>query len=226
MNNILILAPHADDEILGCGGSISFYKSRGYKIYISIMTNANKGSPEKYSKNLMHKIRNEALKSHKFLKVSETFFFDFPAPQLDQYPISLISEKIKDLVFKINPKIVFIPHIGDSHIDHQIIHKASLVALRPIYKRKNIDILAYETLSETEWGTNLTEDLFIPNYYNVLSEKDIKNKVNSFKIYKTQVKKYPHPRSIKNIQNLSKYRGSNISEKNAEAFMLIRSIQK
>ena len=81
MNNILILAPHADDEILGCGGSISFYKSRGYKVYISIMTNANKGSPEKYSKNLMHKIRNEALKSHKFLKVSETFFFDFPAPE-------------------------------------------------------------------------------------------------------------------------------------------------
>ena len=188
------------------------------------MTNANKGSPENYSTNLMHKIRNEALKSHKFLKVSETFFYDFPAPQLDQYPISLISEKIKDLVFKINPKIVFIPHIGDSHIDHQIIHKASLVALRPIYKRKNIDILAYETLSETEWGTNLTEDLFIPNYYNVLSEKDIKNKVNSFKIYKTQVKKYPHPRSIKNIHALSTFRGGFIGLHYAEAFFVNKII--
>ena len=86
--------------------------------------------------------------------------------------MSLISDAINDLVNKINPKIVFLPHIGDSHIDHQIIHKASLVALRPINKNNLIKILSYETLSETEWGVNSSNNLFIPNYFIALKSVD------------------------------------------------------
>ena len=52
MKNILVIAPHADDEILGCGGSINFYTNQGYKTYIAIMTNGNKGDPDMYSENI------------------------------------------------------------------------------------------------------------------------------------------------------------------------------
>ena len=226
MSNILIIAPHADDEILGCGGSISYFIKKNFKVYVAIMTNANKGNPKLYSSNLINKIRKESLNAHKFLKISHTYFFDFPAPQLDQYPISLISDAINDLVKKINPKIVFLPHIGDSHIDHQIIHKASLVALRPINKNNLIKILSYETLSETEWGVNSSNNLFIPNYFISLKSEDIRKKILAFEKYKSQIKKHPHPRSLKGIENLARFRGNNISEKNAEAFMLIRNIIK
>ena len=225
MKNILVIAPHADDEILGCGGSINFYQKKGFNIYVAIMTNANRGNDKRYPIRFIENLRNEAIKSHNFLKITKTFFFDFAAPKLDQEPISIISDQISNIIKKIKPQKTFIPHIGDSHVDHQIIHKAALVALRPLYKNYHSDILSYETLSETEWGIKNNNSVFVPNHYVKLSKKDIDNKIKAFNFYKTQIKKYPHPRSKENILNLAKYRGSNISEKFAEAFNVIRTIE-
>jgi len=226
MNKILIIAPHADDEILGCGGAISYYKKNRFDIYIAIMTNANKGNPDLYSEKFISKLRSESLKAHKYLGVKQTLFYDYPAPNLDQYPIAKISFEIEKLIKKIKPVKLFIPHIGDSHVDHQIIHKAALVASRPILKSNNISILAYETLSETEWGPKKYNLSFVPNYFILLNADQVNKKLNAFRCYKSQVKKYPHPRSLKNIKNLSTYRGGNISHEYAEAFMLIREIIK
>lgn len=225
MKNILIIAPHSDDEILGCGGSINHFIKKGYKIIIAIMTNANKGNPKVYPKKYIDIVRNEALKSHKYLGVHKTFFFDFAAPKLDQEPISLISDAIYDLIKNINPEKTFIPHFGDSHIDHQIIHKASLVALRPLDKCKKTEIYSYETLSETEWGQKDLNSFFLANYFIKLTKNDLLKKQNAFNFYKSQHKKFPHPRSKQHILNLAKYRGGNISEEYAEAFSVIRIIK-
>jgi len=226
MSNILIIAPHADDEILGCGGAISYYKSKGHKIYVAIMTNAHFGNSKRYDLLTIKKIRKEALRAHKFLKINKTFFYDFPAPNLDQHPISDISDTILNLLLKINPSKVFIPHIGDSHVDHQIIHKAALVATRPVNNFFNLEVFSYETLSETEWGSKSNLNIFNPNYFIFLKESNIKNKITAFNFYKSQHKKYPHPRSAVGIKTLSSYRGSNICQKNAEAFILLRSVKK
>ena len=225
MKNILIIAPHADDEILGCGGSISYFRESGYKIFVAIMTNANQGDSKLYTKKYINKVRAEATNAHKLLKISETFFFDFPAPKLDQEPIASISKTILDLINKIKPEKTFIPHIGDSHIDHQIIHKASLVALRPINKFQCPEIFSYETLSESEWGLKDPSSLFMANCFIKLSKNQIDKKIEAFGLYKSQIKKYPHPRSKKNILNLAKYRGSNICIKYAEAFYSIRILK-
>lgn len=226
MKNILIIAPHADDEVLGCGGAINFYKRKGYKIYVAILTNANKGDKIKFSENYITNVRKESIKAHKYLGIKETFFYEFPAPYLDQYPIAKVSDELKKLINKINPHILFIPHLGDAHIDHQIIHKASLIASRPLSPKSIQLILSYETLSETEWGVKKDNLYFIPNYYIELSSNDIKKKISAFNFYKSQIKKNNHPRSINSIKSLAKYRGSNISRNFAEAFLLIRNIEK
>ena len=226
MSNILIIAPHADDEILGCGGSINFFRRKGYDVYVAILTNANKGDETKYSEKYIYNLRKEAIKSHKHLGVSGTFFFEFPAPFLDQYPIAKISESIKKIITKIKPKKLFIPHLNDSHVDHQIIHKACMVAARPVGKVKIEEVLSYETLSETEWGLRNNDNYFIPNYFIILNKNDIKKKLGAFKFYKSQIKKNNHPRSLKSIEALSINRGSNISENYAEAFILVRKISK
>ena len=72
--NILIIAPHADDEILGVGGTISNYIKNNFDIVVLILTNANIGAPDLFTKKDIKKIRAEALKSHKFLGVKKTFF--------------------------------------------------------------------------------------------------------------------------------------------------------
>ncbi len=226
MSNILIIAPHADDEILGCGGSINFFKRKGHKIFVAILTNASKGDSKKFSEKYITNLRKEALKSHKSLGIRETFFYDFPAPYLDQYPIAKISDSLKKLFLKIKPKILFIPHLEDSHIDHQIIHRASLVAARPISNNSIPLILSYETLSETEWSVKKNNSYFIPNYFISLSSLDMKKKLSAFKFYKSQNKKNYHPRSIESIKALASHRGSNISKKFAEGFLLIRNIKQ
>lgn len=220
--NILVIAPHADDEILGCGGIISKFSRKKVNIYVAIMTNASKGDSKLFSKSKIKIIRNECLRANKKLGVKKVFFFNFPAPKLDQYPIYKISNKINDLINKVKCETVFLPYGNDIHKDHQCIYQASLVACRPINNNLVKNILCYETLSETEWGL----DSFHPNYYEVLSNVDINNKISAFKEYKSQIKDNFHPRSKNGIKNLAKYRGNNISQENAEAFKIIRIISK
>ncbi len=220
MKKILIIAPHADDEILGCGATISKYIEKSYEVMVLIMTNANLGNPKIFSKNLIKQIRAECLDANNSLGVSNIKFYDFPALKLNTSHISEIASVINKSILKFKPNKVFIPNINDIHSDHKIIHEASLVAVRPINTFQVDEVLSYETLSETEWG----DIPFSPNKYEVLKKKHISDKLRAFKKYKSQIKKNFHPRSIEGIKILSKLRGSNISAENAEAFKIIRKI--
>ena len=214
--NILILSPHADDEILGCGGFISKYSKLSYQINVLILTNANKGAPEIYSTREIQKIRNESKQANKLIGTKKLFFENLPALNLNNYPIYKITNVINKYVSDINPEIILIPSSNDIHDDHKIIFKAAKVSLR-FNKKSNLKkILSYEVLSETEWNEN--EKSFNPNYFVSLSISDLNKKVKAFLKYKSQVKKFPHPRSKEGIINLSKVRGSNIFTNFAEAF--------
>lgn len=218
----LVIAPHADDEILGCGATISKI-SKKEKVYILILTDASKGNNKKYSEKYIKNIRKEALKAHKILGISNTYFHDFPAPKLDQYPSFLISDLISKYINKLKPKRVFIPNVNDAHIDHKITHHASLVSLRPINKFVVDEILSYEVLSETEWSNE--NNYFSPNLFIKINQSQLNKKIKAFECFKSQIKKVPHPRSIDGIVNLAKIRGQIINTKFAESFKIIRKIK-
>ena len=213
---ILILSPHADDEILGCGGYISKYSKEGHNINILILTNANKGAPEIYSEKEITKIREESKKANIFIGTKKLFFENLPALNLNQYPAYKISNIINKYILSIKPEIILIPSSNDINDDHKIIFKAAKVATRMNKKNKLKKILSYEVLSETEW--NEDEKSFNPNYFVKLKKSDINNKIKAFLKYKSQVKKFPHPRSKEGILNLSRVRGSQVFMEYAEAF--------
>ena len=217
---VLILSPHADDEILGCGGFISKYSKKNYFINVLILTNANKGAPEIYSSKKIKDIRNEARISNNFIGTKKLFFEELPALNLSNYPIYRIANIINKYIEEINPEIVLIPSINDINEDHKIIFKAAKVAMRPNKKNNIKKILSYEVLSETEW--NEDEKPFNPNYFVSLDKSDINKKVKAFLKYKSQAKKFPHPRSKEAIFNLSKVRGSKVFMRHAEAFKVER----
>ena len=150
MKNILVVAPHADDEVLGCGGTIAKHTRLGGTVYVAIMTNAAVGAPELFGFDGIDAVRVEAIKAHKILGVKETLFYDFPAPQLDQYPQYKIANALSALIKEKNIDTLYIPHKGDLHLDHGVIYNASLVAARPLPGQSIRHIYAYETLSETE----------------------------------------------------------------------------
>ena len=213
---ILIISPHADDEVLGCGGFISKYSKQNYHINVLILTNANKGVPEIYSPKEIKTIRKEANMANKLIGTKKIFFENLPAVNLNNYPIYKITTVIDKYLNKINPEIVLIPSSNDIHEDHKIVFKAAKVSMRPNRKSNLKKILSYEVLSETEW--NEEGKSFNPNYFVHLNKSDINNKVKAFLKYKSQVKKFPHPRSKEGIINLSRVRGSQVFKEYAEAF--------
>ena len=226
MKNILVIAPHADDEVLGCGGTIYKHYLNGDKVYVSVMTNASNGAPELFSETDINNIRNEALKAHKILRVAQTLFFDFPAPNLNQYPLYKIADKISFLIKKYKINTMYIPHRGDLHKDHESIYDASLVAAKPLPSQSVNKILVYETLSETDWSDTVSSSVFVPRYFNTLQKSVLNKKIAAMKCFKSQLKDPPNSRSLENLKNLASVRGSTVGNSYAESFDIVRIIKK
>jgi len=214
---ILIIAPHPDDEVLGCGGSIVNHTKKGDEVHICYITVAYYPDwSEEFIKNRPKEIK----KVLKVLGVKKSYNLDFPTVKLDTIPRKDLNDSLYKIVKKIKPDIAYIPHIGDLNHDHQLIHKSALVALRPS-NCKVKKILSYEVLSETEWGPQ--NNSFNPNYYVNIS-KTFKDKIRAMKVYNSELKEKPHPRSTDVIEALAIKRGSEIGVNYAEAFMVIREI--
>lgn len=223
MENILIVAPHNDDDVLGCGGIMAKYIKKGINVYVVVVTNGHLGAPELFSKEGTERVRWEARQAHQFLGVKETVFLDFPAVNLDSLPAYKLSLALSKVIMDKKIDTMYIPHRGDIHKDHRITFEAALVSARPINNCSVKRIYAYETLSETEWAAPFGEEAFIPTVFEDITAY-IEIKLEAFRFFTTQIKKFPHSRSPEIIRVLSNYRGSTVGFENAEAFMLIRNV--
>lgn len=217
---ILVIAPHADDEILGVGGTIAKYIYEGHEVYVCVITT---GHPSMFSQEVLCKLRSEVIEAHEFLEIKNTFFLDLPAVLLSEVPKHEINKKINDVIDDIQPDIVYIPHFGDMHLDHYIVSQASMIGVRPIKEHKILEVYSYETLSETEWNIPHLTNAFIPNTFIDVTNY-IEKKTKAMECFTTQLNEFPHPRSLEAIESLAKLRGSTIGVRAAEAFCLVRRI--
>lgn len=224
MSKVLFIAPHADDEVLGCGATMNHCVNLGDEVYVLIATNASVGAPELFSPQLIKTVREEALAAHKALGVKDTLFLELPAPALDQYPGYKIADAIAGVVKRLEIDTVYIPHRGDSHKDHRAIHEAALVACRPVPGARVKIIYAYETLSETEWGEPIPSEAFVPTRFVVVSDNEFEMKLRAMSCFKSQLRDFPSTRSLEAIEALGKLRGATVGSLRAEAFEVIREI--
>lgn len=224
MSKILVIAPHADDEVLGCGATMAKACAKGDEVFVLICTNASVGAPELFSAELIKQIRNEAVTAHRLIGIKETFFLDFPAPALDQYPRYKMSNEISAVIRKIGADTVYFPHRGDCHKDHAIIHECAMVACRPLANCSVKHVYAYETLSETEWGEPVAADFFVPVKYITFTNEEFQKKLDAMSCFKSQLYPFPASRSLEAIEALAKYRGCTVSAERAEAFEVLRDI--
>ena len=222
MKNVLVIAPHPDDEVLGCGATIAKLVSEGNNVYILVAT---RGTERFYSDDKIQNVRNEALKAHILLGVKKTFFLDFPAPELDTVALADISREFSSIINELNIQSLFLPHRADIHNDHQVVFNAGIVAARPVGTCPVTEIYAYETMSETEWAAPFGDAVFIPNMFvDVFSF--FEKKTEAMKCFKSQLRDFPNPRSIEALTALAQYRGATVGFKAAEAFSIIRQIVK
>lgn len=219
--NVLVVAPHADDEVLGCGGVMARHAAAGDAVFVVVAT---RGMVELYADHLIDAVRREALAAHQLLGVRETRFFDFPAPALDTVPRYKLASALAALIREWQIQVLYLPHHGDIHADHFHLHHASLVAARPLADCPVRRILAYETLSETEWAPPQKDAVFYPTVFVDISEH-LPKKIAAMQCYRSQVKPAPNARALETIEALARYRGATIARHAAESFMLIRDIQ-
>ena len=210
---VLVFAPHNDDEVLGAGGTLSKLAKAGYSISVCEVTSGPSSE----------KLQKEAKAAHEMLGVSHSLFLNLPACELDSMSKPQMNSAFCRVVADVKPEIVLIPHYGDMHLDHRWVAEGAMVAVRPLAAPFVKKVLAYETLSETEWNTPSANNAFIPNVWVDISG-ELDSKIKAMECYRSQLYQFPHPRSLKAIKALAEYRGSTIGTEAAEAFMLIREI--
>lgn len=222
--SILVLAPHPDDEILGVGGTIARHIAEGDRVRVAVLTDASVGAPELFSASQVEAVRAEALAAHALLGVEKTYFERFAAPRLDAEPSYPIAIAISRLIRDCAAEVLYIPFRGDLHNDHRVIFTAALVAARPVPGQTVRTILAYETLSETEWAAPFGDDTFIPTVFTDISAT-LEQKLAALACFQSQMRPFPNSRSLEAITALARVRGATVSAHAAEAFHLIRDIR-
>jgi len=234
--NILVIAAHPDDEVLGLGGTIKKLSKNGNNVKIVIMATGikarrskNYSNSEKYeidekiSDDLDFQIqllRKESIKSSKILGAKSIDFLNFPDNEMDTVSLLEVTKSIEKIISNFKPEIVYTHTNFDVNIDHRICNQATLVATRPQAKNKVKEVLSYEVPSSTEW---YFPSSFSPNVFVNISN-EISAKKNALKCYTNEIENFPHPRSVEAIDAISKKWGSVSGFKHAEAFYLLRKL--
>jgi len=202
---ILIIAAHPDDECLGMGGTLANL-SEDNNIEILILGTGIASRNIQNKNEAIIKLRNESKKANNILGIQRIYFEDFPDNEFDTISLLNITKIVETYIEKIRPEIIFTHHIGDLNVDHQLTHRAVMTALRPIGNYSVQKIYSFEVLSSTEWGIS---ESFQPNTYIDISDT-IKLKEDALREYKSEIREYPHPRSIEGIKIVAKKRGMEV----------------
>ncbi len=224
--NILVLAAHPDDEVLGCGGTIAKYCSEGDFVHVAFMSDgvSSREGEKDALNNELESRRASANSALKILGVNSISFGDFPDNKMDLIATIDVAKMIEELIVKYEPEIVFTHHFGDVNVDHQKVHEATVVACRSQPNHPVKSILCYEVPSSTEWQLSSKYKEFSPNYFVDISSF-IEKKILSLSKYEFEMREWPHPRSTKAIRYLAHWRGSTSGLDSAEAFMVGRIIE-
>lgn len=229
MKIVLVVAAHPDDEILGVGGTVARHVASGDKVYAIILGEGQTSRGEHredISQDVVKELHQNTMESAKAVGYTDVYFENFPDNRFDQVDLLDIVKAVEKKVRELKPDIVYTHYSGDLNIDHQYTARAVLTATRPIGDYCVSEIYAFETLSSSEWNFDYSaQPAFCPNVFVDITDYYI-NKENAMNCYVSELCEFPHPRSLKGMDVLSKTRGMAAGMERAEAFMLVRKCVK
>jgi len=224
--NVLVVAAHPDDEILGPGGAIALHAQRGDKVCSILLgegiTSRREEDGVAPTAELIN-LKQNALEAASIIGVEKTYFFDFPDNKFDTIPRLRIIKAIESLKSEIRPDIVYTHHRNDLSIDHRITFDAVLTAFRPVVGETVRRILSFSVPSSTEWYAPAGETAFMPNVFVDIS-KTLEKKIKAMRAYKSEIREYPHPRSPEALEAIAKVYGVTVGMSYVEPFVLVREL--
>ena len=221
---VLVVVAHTDDETFGCGGFIKKLSKKKNTIGAISFTDGL-GSRSNFTLKKIEKRKEASINASKILGFNWLAQYNYPDNELDKVSLLEIVKIIEKHKKKFKPHIVLTHNFSDLNIDHRIISESTLTAFRPEPKEKLEQFITFEVPSATDFRVLKNKKNFVPNFF-VNIENSLKSKIKAIKIYKDELKPYPHSRSLKGLKNLNKIRGNQSGLKYAEAFEIIRVIEK
>lgn len=225
MKEVLVVAAHPDDELLGLGGTIRRLVNEGVicrALIIGEGITSRAGKRSEADARELEELREDAVKASKIVGYSSIDLCQFPDNRLDSVDLLDVIKTVSEYMEKYNPDTIFTHHHGDLNIDHRVVCEAVITACRPVGNYNVKRIYAFETPSSTEWNYTY-EEPFVPNVYFDVTDT-VTSKVDAMRCYRSESTVYPHPRSSEALLALASYRGSNVGVRYAEGFELLREV--
>lgn len=222
---LLVVAAHADDEVLGCGGTMAKAAQAGAEVHVAFLADGvSSRQSSGVNENELSGRRSAARNASAILGASSPFFGSFPDNQMDSVPLLSIVKVIESLIDEHAPRVILTHHIGDTNIDHRRVHDAVVAACRPQKGHPVRTVLSFEVASSTEWQFPRSAPDFTPNWFEDISES-FPLKLKALQAYSYELRAAPHPRSSEAVEHLARWRGATVGVSAAEAFVLGRHIQ-
>jgi len=222
---VLIVAAHPDDEVLGCGGAIARWVQGGCQVHVLLLAD---GEASRATENVAAdpeflKQRQQAARQAASLLGCEVETLAMPDNRMDGLELLDVVKPIEAAISRLQPGTVLTHHAGDVNIDHRIVHEAVLAACRPQPGHPVHKLLFFEVPSSTEWRPPGSAQPFQPNLFIDISTT-LAAKLRALEIYANELREFPHPRSMRAVEALARWRGATVGVEAAEAFILGRQL--
>lgn len=211
MKKVLVIAVHPDDETLGCGGTILKHIHEGDKVSCVFVTSGNESQ---------RTVVEKVVKAYGFETVH---YLDVPELTLTDSSLNEIISSLSVVIKEVKPEILYIPNRSDVHSDHRITFEACLPFTKQFRYPSIKEVYMMEVSSETDFVPSITSLSFVPNTF-VDITPFMKSKMEIMALYDSEIMDEVCPRSNSSIEALSRYRGSRIGVKYAEAFVQLMRI--
>jgi LmbE family N-acetylglucosaminyl deacetylase len=223
MAKVLVVAAHPDDETLGAGGTILKHKQNGDEVFWLIVTSVSEAHG--FSSERVRSRQEEIQKVAEAFDFNDVFKLDYPTAQLTDTELNEIIPRISTIFLEVKPEIIYVMNRSDAHSDHRVTFDAVMACTKSFRYPFVQKVLMYECISETEFAPILPEKVFQPNYYIDITTH-FKRKLEIMQIFESELGEHPFPRSLRNIEALAVFRGASAGIEYAEAFQLIKFIDK
>ena len=221
-NNILVVAAHPDDEILGCGASIAQHISGGDRVCVLILGEgvaARRQLTEEQKEIGISAVLQAARAASNFLGVENLEIRQFPDNSFDSVPLLDIVSEVEEEIRFFHPEVIYTHNYSDVNIDHRLVAEAVEAATRPMEGSSIRRVLSFEIPSSTEWNF-IKGEFFRPNVFLNVT-KYFEKKITALEFYQHEMRDFPHPRSYEYIRSLARVRGGQAGFLYAEAFQLV-----
>lgn len=223
---VLVVVAHPDDEVLGCGGTIARLAKEGRKVHVLQLADGESSremsEPVRVDEFVQKRV-SAAQQACEIMGCASLECMGLPDNRLDRLELLDIVKMIEQHVDRHQPTTVFTHHSGDVNIDHRIVHEAVLVACRPLPGHPVRELIFFEVPSSTEWRPPASGQPYLPNLFMDISEV-LPVKLQAMQAYASELRQFPHPRSLRAIEALAQWRGATVGVAAAEAFVMGRKL--